>query len=497
MLSAMLASSVSAVSPDEKPMTLHGGRRIAESEDSQPAFFNVAQSLEAAWDVWLSMHWGARHVEQIAQQRLRQLVAIARERSPFYRNLYRGIPWGECRLSQLPVVTKSELMAHFDAAVTDPDVTRERVHQFLVDQDRVGHPLRDRYAVWTSSGTSGEPGVFVHDGRALAVYEALEVIRFRRLLSPAMLAATFLASDRYALVGATGGHFAGNATVERVRLLYPWLAQRVRVFSILESTPALVEQLNEYQPTLLATYPTAAGLLAEEQQGGRLAIKPREIWTGGERLSSAQRSYIGAVFGCEVHDGYGASEFLAIAWDCGRGALHVNADWILLEPVDEAYRPVPPGVASDTVLITNLANHVQPLIRYDLGDSVTLLDRPCECGSEFPAIRVEGRCDDVVGVSDVTGRTVKLLPLALTTVLEDEASVHRYQLVQASPTALILRLDPKGADMDAVRRCRESLGRFLQAQGAPNVTVEIEQCSPQRHPISGKLRRVVANTAGG
>jgi hypothetical protein len=81
------------------------------------------------------------------------------------------------------------------------------------------------------------------------------------------------------------------------------------------------------------------------------------------------------------------------------------------------------------------------------------------------------------------------------TVLEDEASVHRYQLVQASPTALILRLDPKAADADAVRRCRASLGRFLQAQGAPNVTIDIEQCSPQRHPISGKLRRVVANPA--
>ena len=475
-------------------MTLQGGRG-ADSHDPPPGFFDVAQSLEAAWDVWSSTYWGAHCVEQVAQRRLRQLVAVARERSLYYRNLYRGIPEDAFDLAQLPIVTKSDLMAHFDAAVTDPDVTRGRIQRFLAGHDRIGHPLHDRYAVWTSSGTTGEPGIFVHDGRSLAVYEALEAIRFRRLLSPAMLAATFLASDRYALVGATGGHFAGNATVERLRLLYPWLAQRVRVFSILQSTPALVEQLNEYRPTLLATYPTAAGLLAEEQQGGRLAIEPREIWTGGERLSSAQRSHVGAVFGCEVRDGYGASEFLAIAWDCGRGALHVNADWVFLEPVDERYRPVTPGVACHTVLLTNLVNQVQPLIRYDLGDSVTLLDRPCECGSAFPAIRVEGRCDDVVGVRDAAGRTVKLLPLALMTVLEEEASVHRYQLVQASPTALILRLDPKAADADAVRRCRASLGRFLQAQGAPNVTIDIEQCSPQRHPISGKLRRVVANPA--
>lgn len=457
-----------------------------------PGFRDVAQSLEATWAVWLSMQGGDQYLEQIAQHRLRKLVAVARERSSFYRTLYRGLAQTEYRLSDLPVVTKGELMAHFDAVVTDPALTRDRVEQFVADPYHIGRPLDDRYAVWTSSGTTGEPGIFVQDSHALAVYEALEVVRFRRLASPAMLAAALLGNDRYALVAATGGHFAGNVTAQRLRLLYPWLAERVRIFSILEPTPVLTQQLNEYQPTLLASYPTAASLLAEEQESGRLAIELREVWTGGERLSSAQRARIGAVFGCEIHDGYGASEFLAIAWDCGHGALHTNSDWVLLEPVDEAYRPMPPGVPSHTVLLTNLANHVQPLIRYDLGDSVTLLDRPCECGSSFPAIRVEGRCDDIVSVRNGAGGKVALLPLALTTVLEDEGHVHRFQLVQVSPTALVLRLDPEVADTEAIHRCRDSLGRFLRAQGAPDVSLDVERCSLQRHPFSGKLRRVVA-----
>src|SRR5581483_5401678 len=231
--------------------------------------------------------------------------------------------------------------------------------------------------------------------RALAVYEALQLIRFRRLQSPALLATALLANDRYAFVGATGGHFAGNASVERLRVLYPWLAHRVRTFSILEDISKLARQLDHYQPTLLATYPTAANLLADEQQRGRLAIRPREVWTGGEGLSEAQRLHIAQTFGCTVHDDYGSSEFLSIAWDCGQGALHLNSDWVALEAVDDCYRPVPPGVASHSVLLTNLANQVQPLIRYDLGDSITLLEHRCRCGSPFPAIRVEGRCDQV------------------------------------------------------------------------------------------------------
>jgi phenylacetate-coenzyme A ligase PaaK-like adenylate-forming protein len=464
----------------------------ARSTDRRPGFYDPGQSLAAAWDVWLSTQAGAEQVDRLARQRLEELVGLARERAPFYGELYRGLPQGEHRLADFPVVTKRELMAHFDAAVTDAEVNAARVRDFIADADCAGQPLLGRYAVWTSSGTTGEPGMFVHDGRALAVYEALQAVRFRHLASPVALAAAFVADDRYALVGATGGHFAGNATVQRLCWLHPWLAGRLRLFSILEQPAALIRHLNEYRPTLLATYPTAASLLAEAQRSGALAIRPREIWTGGERLSGAQRSQIAEAFGCVVRDDYGASEFPAIAWDCGHGALHVNADWILLEPVDEHHRPVPPGVASHTALLTNLANRVQPLIRYDLGDSVTLLDRACTCGSTLLAIQVEGRCDDVIALRSASGTAVKLLPLAITTVLEDDAGVYRFQVLQADDTALVLRLAPETADEEASLRCRSALERFLRTQGLSNVRVDTERRALQGHPISGKLRRVVA-----
>ena len=456
---------------------------------------HTMQSLEAAWDVSSAMLGGAGHIERLAQRRLRELIAFARASSPFYRQLYRRLPEDEATLAHLPVVTKHDLMAHFDAVLTDRDLTRKSIGQFIADPQRVGQALHDRYAVWTSSGSTGEPGIFVHDEHALAVYEALELIRFRGLTSPATLAAACLTGDRFALVAATGGHFAGHATAERLRWAYPWLTENVRVFSILQSTAELASQLDDYQPTLLATYPTAASLLAEEQNAGRLAIGPREIWSGGERLSDAQRAQIGRAFGCTVRDGYGASEFLSIAWDCGHGSLHINADWVVLEPIDAAGRAVPPGGPSHSVLLTNLANRVQPLIRYDLGDSVTLLEEPCECGSAFPAMRVEGRCDDVLVLRDVSGRAVKLLPLALMTVLEDEADVYRFQVLQASDTSLVLRLDPQRVETAAVQRCQHALGRYLRAQGVPNVSLAIEQRGLEAHPVSGKLRRVVVLSA--
>ena len=179
---------------------------------------------------------------------------------------------------------------------------------------------------------------------------------------------------------------------------------------------------------------------------------------------------------------------MSIAYGCAQGWLHVNADWVLLEPVDDAYRPVPPGAPSHTVLLTNLANRVQPVIRYDLGDSVMAKPEPCACGSPLPAILVEGRRDDVISLRAPDGSIVRLLPLALTTVVEDAAPGHRFQIVQTAADRLLLRLHTShgadrpggvasdraglaplsGAAIAAQRACRprpaRTGGRFAQRQ---------------------------------
>jgi hypothetical protein len=152
----------------------------------------------------------------------------------------------------------------------------------------------------------------------------------------------------------------------------------------------------------------------------------------------------------------------------------VNADWILLEPVDEHYRAVPRGVPSHTALLTNLANRVQPLIRYDLGDSVTLLDRACECGSPLPSIRVEGRCDDVIALRNASSESVKLLPLAITTVLEDRPGSP---LPGRRPHAL--RLEPGAVEEDA-RRVPAGAERFLSARACR--TRESRSSRPAKTP---------------
>ena len=235
-------------------------------------------------------------------------------------------------------------------------------------------------------------------------------------------------------------------------------------------------------------------LLAAEKAAGRLTIAPTCLWSGGEYLAPATRAEIEHAFGCPIANEYGASECMSIAFGCRAGWLHVNADWVMLEAVDRDYRPVPPGEPSHSVLLTNLANRVQPVIRYDLGDSIVVNPQRCACGNPLPAIQVEGRRDDIIALAAPDGTIVRLLPLALSTVVEEAAGVHRFQIIQETADRLRLRLDVvgTGARKAAWQAAADALREYLRQQALPNVRVTLDSHPPTPEPRSGKLRQVIA-----
>jgi len=446
--------------------------------------------LSSAWSL-CSVPWlASADRDALVLRRCRELIGFARDHSLFYRELYCGVPEANLnKLCLLPIVTKDMIMGGFDTVVTNPVLRRRALEAFLADSRLVGHPFAGQFAVWTSSGTSGKRGIFVHDANALAVYDALQLFRFRRAFGTMSWSNATLALERFAMVAVTGGHFAGVASVERLRSMYPWMTQRLQVFSLMQPIEALVGQLNAYQPDIVATYPSAAALLAQEQLAGRLRIQLKQLWTGGECLSEATRCNLQEAFGTQVQDEYGASEFASIAIGCPAGWMHVNSDWVVLEPVDERYQAVPPGEPSHSVLLTNLANYAQPLIRYDLGDSITVRAHPCECGNPLPAIRIQGRGDDLLELHDQEAVPIRLLPLVLTTVLEEGAALYDFQVLQVAPRGLRLRLGAR--ERDKAKPAQDALRAFLDCQGLQGVRIDLDETPPQSDGAGGKLRRIL------
>ena len=126
----------------------------------------------------------------------------------------------------------------------------------------------------------------------------------------------------------------------------------------------LVAALNKFGPRLLVCYASMLAPLAEAQLAGVLRIGPEKVITASEeQLAPARRAAMQAG-GVQVIDTYAATETATIASMCSSGSMHVYEDFVVVEPVDNDYQPVPDGTVADRLLVTVLFNRTLPLIRY-------------------------------------------------------------------------------------------------------------------------------------
>ncbi len=461
-----------------------------------PLPFDPLHGLAVTADVSIAAHSSTAALKSRQSKRLTDLIVTAKQKSKLFQDLLKEIDPATAGIEDLPITHKKDLMAQFSSWVTDSDIHLASLQDFVADERLIAVPYLDRYMVWESSGSSGEPGVFVQDAKALAVYDALEFLRRPALRPWQRWCDPFYLNERFVFIGAIDGHFASVVSIKRLQQLNPGLSEGLRCLSFLQPTHQLVAQLQALVPTIISTYPSVAVLLAEECRAGRLNIRPKEIWTGGETFSSPMRHFVQEAFACHVADSYGASEFLPIAAECRYGHLHLNSDWVILESVDQQGRVLPANVTGATTLLTNLANHLQPLIRYDLGDHVTLHSACCECGSSLPLIEVQGRNDETLRLGNPGAQQVQLLPLALSTILEHEAGLYDFQLTQKGPCELLLCTEQNGrAVTQSLQRAKVMLANYLALQGIGDVHIHCHSGASIARGRSGKVQRVIAMTS--
>lgn len=429
------------------------------------------------------------------RRRLEEILSWARH-FPLYHRLWAGIP-SPAPLTALPPVSKEVWVGAFDETTLDPDVTYDALWRHMQDTSRVGEPWLGRYSVCRSSGVSGRKSLFVADQAAMDVYWSLWLTRgWLPWLGPRGVSGLARRGGRVASLIVTNGHYASAALIRRPSPLGRISDTRSGTLSIHKPAHRIVRALEHWRPAALVGYPTFLDQLALEQRAGRLALDLVLVVSVSEWVEPAARERIEAAFGCPLRDSYAASEFLALGFGCRERWLHVNADWVVLEPVDEEFRPVEPGETSHTTLVTNLANRAQPVVRHDIGDRVTVRPEPCPCGSPFPAVRVEGRRNDVL-VYRHAGREVKLAPLAVITLMTAVPGIqHGTQYVQTDPRTLSLRIAfLPGVDEGAVwAEIERRLRAHLRAQGLPDVEVVRSAIPPGRDPRTGKRLRFWSET---
>jgi len=429
------------------------------------------------------------------RERLDELVKFARANSRFYAEKYRGLPETVTDASILPPVTKVELMEHFDDVVTDPSVCKADVLKYISDLGNIGKPFMGKYMVWTTSGTTGTPGIFLEDKNWDAVITAVNVLRMGgEWYNWSVIRGMMKAGGNSASIFAGNGHFLGVTMLERQRATNRSRGKRIRLVPVTLPIHEIVKQLNELQPAMFSGYASALGLLAQEQIEGRLKIHPSIVISSAEPLSDENRALIQHAFGVPPRNNYGCSEGGVMGYECNHGKMHINADWVIFEPVDANHNPVPAGQLSDRTLITNLANRVLPIIRYELGDRVTPLPEKCDCGITLPIVHLEGRTDEILRFQSSSGQLIPVLPLALWSVLKETHGVLKFQAIQTSPNDLKIRLESKhGEECDEVwKHVYVNARDYLTQQGLDNVSIVCAEEPPMRDPKSGKFRNVWA-----
>jgi len=320
--------------------------------------------------------------------------------------------------------------------------------------------------------------VFVFDEDAIAEYwTALSRTLVRRLRDlggppPGGLPVAFVGAA--SAVHATG---ASPAWTDGDRLPFRMLSVPVT-----QPLPDIVARLNALNAPALYGYPTMLARLAAERAAGRLRISPLVIGSTSETLTPAARERITDAFGVPVADTFGSTEGLVGTAPPGDDVLLFNSDMCITELVDEHHRPVPPGTPSAKVLVTNLTNRVQPLIRYELTDSFVRCEP--DRGDGFLRARVQGRLDDVLHYGDVD-----IHPLVVRSTMAKTPAVADYQVRQTQRGIDVSVLTVAPVDTDDLGR---RLAIALRDAGLTQPAIAVRAVTALApHPQTGKLQRFV------
>ena len=414
----------------------------------------------------------------ISGKRMRELVDYARKNSPFYKELYAGIS-EDFKLTDLPPVTKPQMMASFDDILTDRSISMKKIEEFTSDLDNIGHKIDGKYLVFKTSGSTGVPAVILYDDDAIDVSSA--VAAFRTFARQEDFKSFMKHGKKTAGVFADYGFYLACGMSKYLQLKMPRQKTKINI-NVNAPEDEIISKLNEFQPAMLSGYPSNLALLADFKE---LDIHPDVVITGGELLTDEIRNKLEKRFGCYVQTHYSCTEGGEIACECSERHLHINEDWIIFEPVDRDNNPVPCGVMSDKVLITNLANKIQPFIRYELTDRVIVHDEKCACGRTSRWGEIEGRTDDILGF----GNGVRIAPMSLYKILEEVPGMSRFQLVQRAADKLELRLiaDDKNVSFEYAKK---SLTDYFAEKGASGIEIVMSDDLPMPDKVSGKFKHI-------
>lgn len=379
----------------------------------------------------LKFHFKFYNNHQIKRYQLKQinkLICYARKHSPYYKlNLPEGKIKNLKDYQEIPIINKQTLMNNLETTNTI-NASYQELNDYAINNELQKQYLgyfRDRYVVGLSSGTSGNRGIYITDKK---LTKQLPFIFLSRSGIPLRLLPFNIL---FCLRVFSQGFEDINSPF--IKLTY---------LSTMEKVDHVISEINRLNINVLLAPPSFIRLLLPYHH--RITASLKLIMTYAEVLPKIEKDKFKNIFQAQVIEIYQASEG-QIASTCHAGNLHLNEDLVYVELYDEEGNLVEDeNKVATRMIVTNLVNYAQPLIRYEMNDLIRLKST-CSCGSKFRVVdEIIGRKDDILYFYDSNYQLIHLFPdLFVRWIISESDDINEFIVINHQVGHLEILLDVK------------------------------------------------------
>ena len=355
-------------------------------------------------ELYTSEQW-----ESYNNQQLRNILLHSFRNVPYYRNLYIKLGFSEENLANFTVNDLYRL-----------PILEKNTYRVFGQTEMMSQKFNTDGAFFPSSGSTGTPTQTWYSKSMHQTYFAMFEARVNHWagLDYKVPRGTF-GPRRIVIDPHSEGPFYRYNFVERQTYFSAFHLSAKNIANYLEG---LIKHKAEYMTGYCMSNYIMARFIEES---GLKAPKLKAVLTSSEKLTEEMRETFRRVYGCETFDSYNGVEACNLVSECEHHRLHIVPDVGYTEIINQEGHPCKPGETGQ-VIATGFINYDQPLIRYRMGDLLTLSKHQnCPCGRQMPVVEeIVGRIMDTVITRD--GREM----VSFYRVFSNNTSIIESQVIQ-------------------------------------------------------------------
>lgn len=248
-----------------------------------------------------------------------------------------------------------------------------------------------------------------------------------------------------------------------------------------------IENIVNYKAEYIVGFPSSLLDIAKYGLNENISFPKglvKAIFPTAETITDDMKYYIEKFFKAPMYNQYASSEGAPFIFECEQGNLHLELQSGVFEVLDDHDNPTNSG----RLITTSFTTSGTPLIRYDIGDSISLSSNACSCPNNNPLVKeIMGRIDDYIYSSE----NGKINLGNISNTLKDTKGIKKFQAIQDRLNEVRIKVEVDNTIYDKnvegifIKNWRDRVGERMK--------IDIDYVSEIQVEKSGKFRFVKNN----